>query len=51
MSATDETYHDKHARLPGKAESLETLKALARLLARQAAAEVFDKNQSAASIQ
>jgi hypothetical protein len=51
MSATDETYHAKHARLPGKAESLETLKALARLLARQAAAEAFDTKQSTASTQ
>jgi hypothetical protein len=51
MSATSTTHHPKHARLPGKAESLETLEALARLLARQAAAQLFDTNQSAASTQ
>jgi len=51
MSATNTTNHAKPARLPGKAESLETLKALARLLARQAAAQVVDTNQSVASIQ
>jgi len=49
MSATSTTYQPKHARLPDKAESLERLKALTRLLARQAAAEVFDTNQSAVS--
>jgi len=50
MNATNTTY-PKHARLPGKAESLERLKALARLLARQAAAQVLDTNQSATSTQ
>ncbi len=48
MNATNTTY-PKHARLPGKGESLETLKALARLLARQAAAEAFDTKQSTAA--
>jgi hypothetical protein len=39
MSATDQTYDAKHARLPDKADSRETLKALARLLACQASAD------------
>jgi len=51
MSATNTTYRPKHARLPSEAESLETLKALVRLLARQAAAQVVATNQSVASTQ
>jgi hypothetical protein len=51
MSATDKTYHAKHGRLPGKADSSETLKALARLLARQAAAGMLTRKQSAESAQ
>ena len=49
MSATDKTYDAKHGRLPGEANSSETLKALARLLARRAAAGVLTRNQSAES--
>ena len=51
MSATEKTYDAMHARTPGKAESIETLKALARLLARQAAAGVLTRNQSGDSTQ
>jgi hypothetical protein len=50
MSAINTTY-PKPTRLPGKAEAIERLKALARLLARQAAAQVFDANRSTASTQ
>jgi len=39
MSTTDQSYGANQAQPPGKAEPLDTLKALARVLARQAAAE------------
>lgn len=51
MSATEKTYDTPHARLPGKAESIETLKALARLLARQVAAGGLTRKQSGDSTQ
>jgi hypothetical protein len=51
MSATEKIYDTTHARLPGKAESIETLKALARLLARQVAAGGLTRKQSVDSTQ
>ena len=51
MSATDKTYDAKHVQLPGEADSRETLKAFARLLARQAAAvAVGSQSASTATI-
>lgn len=41
MSATDRTPQTEHPGLQGKGEPAELLKALARLLARQAAAEAL----------
>jgi hypothetical protein len=48
MSAINTTY-PKRSRPQGKTESIERLKALARLLARQAAAQLLDANRSTAS--
>jgi len=51
MRATDKSYDTKHVQPAGKAEPLETLKALTRLLARQAAAAASARNQPAGSNQ
>jgi hypothetical protein len=50
MSATNETYGTTQPRRADTGKSLETLKALARFLARQAAAETLDTTQSRKSI-
>jgi len=51
MNATEKSLDTKQVRPPGKAEPLETLKALVRLLERQAAAGAFTRNQSTGSNQ
>jgi hypothetical protein len=47
MSATNEADHGKPEQFRPRGESLETLKALARLLAREAAAEALNPKQPA----